>query len=92
MATATKKVHAAGRVARDVPHLPGSALLEFLIHQDNRGDYHWEIVGKRGESLAQSGSFASYEDAERAARWVHDGAGSARFEPQVAAERQLVAV
>ena len=92
MATATKKVHAAGRVARDVRHVPGSALLEFLIHQDNRGDYHWEIVGGDGESLAQCGSFASHDDAERAARRVYDGAGSARFELHVAEERELVAV
>jgi hypothetical protein len=37
-------------------------------------------------------SFASYDDAERAARRVHDGASSARFEPHVADERQLGAV
>ncbi len=69
-----------------------SVSLEFLVHQDNGGDYHWEIVGGSGESLAQSGSFASHDDAERAARCVYDGAGSARFEPHVAEERQLVAV
>jgi uncharacterized protein YegP (UPF0339 family) len=89
MATATKKVHAATppvRTARDVSE---SASLEFFVHQDNGGDYHWEIVGERGESLAQSGSFASQDDAERAARCVHDGAGSARFEPDMAEERQL---
>jgi uncharacterized protein YegP (UPF0339 family) len=92
MATATKKTHPArpvGRVARDVSK---SASLEFLIHQDNGGDYHWEIVGDHGESLAQSGRFASHDDAERSARCVHDGAGVARFEPAVAQERQLAAV
>ena len=92
MATATKKVHAARPVARDVPHLPGSALLEFLVHQNNGGDYHWEIVGGDGESLAQSGSFASHDEAARAARCVYDRAGSARFELHLAEERQLEAV
>ena len=92
MASATKKVQAARRVARDARHLPESALLEFLVHQDNDGDYHWGIVGERGESLAQSGSFTSYDDAERAARCVHEGADSARFEPRAVEDRRLVAV
>ncbi len=92
MATATKKVHAARRVARDARHLPESAPLEFLVYRDNDGDYHWEIVGERGEGLAQSGSFASYDDAERGARRVQQGAGLARLEPHVAEGRQLVAV
>ena len=92
MATATKKVHAARPVARRTPDAHESAPLEFLIYRDNGGDYHWEIVGGGGESVAQSGSFASYDDAERAARRVHDGAGSARFEPAGADEPQLVAV
>jgi uncharacterized protein YegP (UPF0339 family) len=59
------------------------AVLEFLVHQDNGGAYQWEIIGERGESLAQTGGFASYDDAERAARCVHDGAGSARFAPKI---------
>jgi uncharacterized protein YegP (UPF0339 family) len=90
MATATKKAQAkpGARPARNVSEL---AALEFLVNQDNGGAYQWEIVGENGESLAQSGSFASYDDAERAARCVHLGAGSARFEPHVAEERQLVA-
>ena len=92
MATATKKVHAARPVARGAPDVSESASLEFLVHRDNGGDYHWEIVDGGGESLAQSGNFASHDHAERAARCVYDGAGSARFEPHVAEERQLVAV
>ena len=67
-----------------------SASLEFLVHQDNGGDYHWEIIGQGGESLARSRTFASHEDAKRAARSVHDGAGSARLEPREGKERQLV--
>ena len=91
MATATKKLQAARAVAPGAGDAK-SAALEFLVYRDNGGDYHWQIVGERGESLAQCGSFASYEDAERAARRMHDGAGSARFEPQVADERQFAAV
>jgi uncharacterized protein YegP (UPF0339 family) len=92
MATATNKVHAVRPVARGVGDASESASVEFLVHRDNGGDYHWEIIGGSGESLAQSGSFASRDDAERAARRVYDAAGSARFEPQVAEDRQLVAV
>ena len=68
MATATKKVRAAQPVARGARNVSESTSLEFLVQQDNGGDYHWEIVGKRGESLARSGSFASHDDAERAAQ------------------------
>jgi uncharacterized protein YegP (UPF0339 family) len=92
MATASKKVHAARPVARGARDVSQSASLEFLVHQDNGGDYYWEIVGAHGESLAHSGSFASHDDAERAARRVYDVAGSARFESHVAEARQLVAV
>jgi uncharacterized protein YegP (UPF0339 family) len=91
MATATRKVRAARPVAR-VPDVSESASLEFLVNRDNGGDYYWEIVGGSGESLAQSGSFASHGDAKRAARCVSDGAGSARFELDGAEEHQLVAV
>ena len=85
MATATRKVHAAHAV-------PEAASLEFRIYRDNGGRYNWEIVDDGGESLVHSSSFASYDDAQRAARRVHDGAGSARFEPHVPEERQLLAV
>ena len=81
MATATKKVHAARPAVRGARILSESASLSFLVYQDNGGDYHWEIADEGGESLAQCGGFASYEDAERAACRVRDRAGSARFEP-----------
>jgi len=92
MATATKKIHAARPVARSRRDVSESTSLEFLVYQDNGGDYHWEIVGEGGERLAQSRSFASHEDAECAARYVHDGAGSTRFKARAAEKRQLVAV
>ena len=92
MATATKKgnaVRPARRSRRDVSAL---ASLEFLVYRDNGGGYRWEIVGEGGESLAQCGKFASYDDAERAAWRVHDGAGSARFEPHGGEGRQIAAM
>jgi len=42
-------------------------------------------------TATKKASFASHDEAERAARCVYDGAGTARFEPHVAEERQLVA-
>ena len=92
MATATKKGQAVKPAPRGRRDVSGSASLEFLVYRDNGGGYHWEIVGKGGESLAQCGNFASYDDAERAAWCVHDDAGSARFEPHGGEGRQLAAV
>lgn len=60
--------------------LPGPASMKFVVFEDNGGGYHWTIVAAGGESLVQSASFASYEDAKEAARVVHAGAASASFE------------
>jgi uncharacterized protein YegP (UPF0339 family) len=88
MATATKKARAAAPVTvREV----SESSLEFLVYRDNGGGYHWEIVQDSGESLIHSVSFGSHEDAERAARYVYDRAGVARFGPQEADERQPTA-
>jgi uncharacterized protein YegP (UPF0339 family) len=77
MATATKKA----RAPRRISVAGGRATdLEFLVFEDNNGDHHWAIVTSSGEQLAQSPRFASYEDAQGAARRIRDGAGSARFE------------
>ena len=81
MATATRKAHTA----------PRAASLEFRIYLDDGGRYNWEIVDDGGESLVHSASFASRDDAERAARRVYEGAPSARFELDVPKERQTVA-
>jgi uncharacterized protein YegP (UPF0339 family) len=62
--------------------VPVPASLAFVIYEDNGGDYHWTIVADDGAALARSGGFASYADAEKAARQVRDGAASARFERQ----------
>jgi uncharacterized protein YegP (UPF0339 family) len=92
MATATKKVRPARPVDRR-PHGAESAGLDYIVYQDNGGNYHWEIVDGSGQSLTHSGGFASHDDAERAARYVYRGAQSARFEgDDVAEERQTVVV
>jgi uncharacterized protein YegP (UPF0339 family) len=88
MATATKQGRAEGPGPR--PDAPESSL-EFLVYEDNGGSYHWEIVQGGGESLAQSASFDSHEDAQRAARHVYERAGRARFGARVADERQPTA-
>ena len=79
MATATKKSRVPARLprAREV-RVPES--MEFLVFEDNGGDYHWSIVAGDGAALVWSGGFASYGDAERSARQVRDGAASARLE------------
>jgi uncharacterized protein YegP (UPF0339 family) len=53
--------------------------MEFLIFEDNGGAYHWRIISGDGATLAQSGDFASHDDAERGVRRVREGASSARF-------------
>ena len=91
MATAPKNAHAVTHVARASVGISEPAPMEFLIFEDNNGDYCWSIVSGSGTTLAQSGGFASYDDAECAASCVREGAGSARFEPHRAEERPLVA-
>lgn len=80
MATATKNGRPARRAARRAKVVPGSAELQFLVCEDNGGGYYWTIVDGAGKSLVQSGSFASYDEAEHAACVVRDNAGSARLE------------
>jgi uncharacterized protein YegP (UPF0339 family) len=81
MATATKKARASETASMD------SASMEFLIVEDNGGDYHWTLLDRDGNSVARSPSFASYEPAEDAARVVLAGAGSARLDRRAAADR-----
>src|SRR5271167_4668485 len=61
MATATKRVRTAKQVAGGALDESESAAMEFLVFEDNGGGYHWTIVAAGGESLAQSGSFASHD-------------------------------
>jgi uncharacterized protein YegP (UPF0339 family) len=85
MATATTKSRAAKRLARRTREVRVGEPMEFLIFEDNGGDYHWTIVARNGATLARSGGFASYDAAEKAARHVRDGAAAARFEPRAGA-------
>jgi uncharacterized protein YegP (UPF0339 family) len=80
MATATKKSRAARRLPRRAPDVHVSESMEFLICEDNGGDYYWTIVAAHGAILARSGGFASYDDAEEAAQNVRAGATSALYE------------
>jgi uncharacterized protein YegP (UPF0339 family) len=89
MATATKKTRGARQVARRADAASESEAIKFLVFEDNGGDYHWTILGSDGESLAQSVSFATYDDAQQAARIVRDGAGSARFERRAGSDRPV---
>jgi uncharacterized protein YegP (UPF0339 family) len=77
MAAATAQPRSTRQRGRDtVERIPS----EFLVFQNNSGDYHWAIVSADGTTLAQSGSFASFDDAEKAALHVRDAAASLRVE------------
>jgi uncharacterized protein YegP (UPF0339 family) len=87
MATATKKSGRAEHDARSAARTSQSPSMEYRIVEDNGGRYHWMIVGVDGKSLGRSEDFASYEDADRAARVVRDGAGSAGLESRAARDQ-----
>ncbi len=82
MATATKKPRASKRLAARPAHVHARAAMEFLIFEDNSGSYHWTILAGDGSRLGGSGDYASYDDAERAAEQIRDGAASAGLEPR----------
>jgi uncharacterized protein YegP (UPF0339 family) len=77
MATATKKSRAARQLPCRAPDVRVSEWMEFLICEDNGGDYYWTIVAGDGATLARSAGFASYDDAEEAAEHIRAGAASA---------------
>jgi uncharacterized protein YegP (UPF0339 family) len=79
MGTAPKKSRAARQLARSARDVRVRESMEFFIFEDNGGAYHWRIVDADGATLAESGTFASYDRAEQAAQRVRDGAASARF-------------
>jgi uncharacterized protein YegP (UPF0339 family) len=80
MATAPKQFPAAPQRLRLAPDAFALAPLEFLVLEDNGGEYHWMIVAGDGATLARSAGFATHHDAEQAAQLVRDSAGSAVFE------------
>ena len=83
MATATKKARAATGATNGAVAASDSVSMEFLVVEDNSGDYHWTLIDRDGNSLARSPSFASYERAEDAAGVVLAAAGSARLDRRV---------
>jgi uncharacterized protein YegP (UPF0339 family) len=83
MATATTKARASTNGSDGAVVASESVSMEFLIFEDNGGDYHWALMDRDGNSLARSASFSSYQHAEDAARVVLAGAGSARLDPRV---------
>jgi uncharacterized protein YegP (UPF0339 family) len=89
MATAKEKSRAAGQLAHRARSARVPELMEFVIFEDNGGAYRWRIVARDGATLVQSGSFASYDSAEQAARRVRDGAASARFDHRTGEVRPL---
>jgi uncharacterized protein YegP (UPF0339 family) len=71
----------ANKKARAAPSSPPEpAPMTFRLFEDNGGGHHWTIVAGSGDTLVQSASFPSYEEAKHAARIVHHGASSASFE------------
>jgi uncharacterized protein YegP (UPF0339 family) len=84
MATATKKARATNGANPGAGVGSNSVSMEFVIVEDNGGDYHWTLLDRDGNSLARSPSFGSYEHAEDAARVVLAGAGSARLDGRAA--------
>jgi uncharacterized protein YegP (UPF0339 family) len=80
MATATKTSATPEQFARGARDTSAAEPLEFVIFEDNRGDFHWRIDAGDGATLAQSNSYASSEDAGRDMQRVRVGAASARFE------------
>jgi uncharacterized protein YegP (UPF0339 family) len=52
--------------------------MQFVIYQDNGGQYHWRLLGDAGGPVAVSAaSFGSKEEARLAAVEVHMHAGGA---------------
>ena len=79
MATATEKPRASKQLAGRPVRVHARPPMEFLIFEDNSGSYHWTILAGDGSALGGSGGYASYDDAERAAQQIRDGAASARL-------------
>ena len=89
MATAATKARAKKGANGGTVVAPESVSMEFLIVEDNGGDYHWTLVDRDGNSLGRSPRFASYHDAEGAARGVLAGAGSARLDRRAPTDSSL---
>jgi uncharacterized protein YegP (UPF0339 family) len=89
MATAAMKARANTAANGGTVVAPESVSMEFLIAEDNGGDFHWTLLDRDGNNLGRSPSYASHEDAEDAALVVLAGAGSARLDRRAATDSSL---
>ena len=89
MATATMQDRARTGADRRAVVVSDPASMEFLVVEDNAGDYHWTLLDRDGNSLARSPSLVSYRQAEDAARVVLAAAGSARLDRRAASDSSL---
>ena len=56
-------------------------MAKFEVYADSAGKYRWRLKANNGEKIASSGeSFASRENARRAAKTVKETAGGATIE------------
>jgi uncharacterized protein YegP (UPF0339 family) len=92
MTTATKQARTSRRATRGALVASESVMMQLRIFESNGGSYHWTLLDRNGGNLARSPSFASYQDAEDAARVVLAGAGSARLECRVDTDSPLDSV
>ena len=57
--------------------------MKFTVYQDNGGRYHWALLDGEDASLAGSTqTYATYEEARRAAQYVHEHVGAATLVAQ----------
>jgi uncharacterized protein YegP (UPF0339 family) len=89
MATAAMKARANTGATGAAVVAPESVSMEFLVVEDNGGNYHWTLLDRDGNNLGRSPSYASHEDAEDAALVVLAGAGSARLDRRAATDSSL---
>ena len=80
MATAAMKSRAHTGANGGTALTPESMSMEFLIVEDNGGNYHWTLLDGDGHDLGRSPDFVSHQDAEDAALVVLTGVGSARLD------------
>jgi uncharacterized protein YegP (UPF0339 family) len=80
MATAIQKQRTTRQVARRARGASQAVAIAFVVFEDNAGDYRWAILDSRGENLAQSETFATYDGARKAAEVIRDAAGSSQLE------------
>jgi uncharacterized protein YegP (UPF0339 family) len=85
----TQAVDAVRKARATANAVPEPESMKFLVFEDNGGAYRWRIVARDGVTLAQSGSFASYDSAEQGARRVREGAAAASFDRRTGEVRPL---